>query len=180
MPLIYITGPTGAGKSTIRASLHKRGYEAYDTDEDGISLHYNRQTGQPVDYPRDKRDRTPKWHAEHAFNMSQERIEQLAKQAENKTIFLCGVAANDLELAHYFSKILCLVIDIETMKQRVATRTTNNFGKAPDELKTILKYYQPVLDKYTKAGATMIDAKQPLEEVVNAILQAVGEVDATG
>lgn len=170
MPLIYITGPTAAGKSTIRALLKDRGYAAHDTDEDGISLHYSRQTGEVVEYPKDPKDRTPEWHADHAFNMSPERIKQLAKRAETKTIFLCGVAANDLELAHYFSKIICLVIDQETMKHRVATRKTNNFGKAPDELKTILEWYQPVLDKYAKAGVIMIDASQPLNKVLDDIL----------
>lgn len=37
MSLIYITGPSGAGKSTVRNELIKRGYEAHDTDEDGMS-----------------------------------------------------------------------------------------------------------------------------------------------
>lgn len=36
MPLIYITGPSGAGKSTVRKELQKCGYEAHDTDEDGL------------------------------------------------------------------------------------------------------------------------------------------------
>jgi dephospho-CoA kinase len=171
MPLIYITGPTGSGKSTIRAYLRDKGYEAYDTDEDGISLHYSRQTGEAVEYPKDPKDRTPEWHADHAFNMSPERIAHLAKQAEDKVIFLCGVAANDIELSGYFSKIICLVIDQETMKHRVATRTTNNFGKAPDELKTILKWHQPVLDKYANAGAVMVDAHQPLDKIVNEVIE---------
>jgi shikimate kinase len=173
MPLIYLTGPTAAGKSTIRAELRNRGYEAHDTDEDGISLHYNRQTGEVIDYPKDPNDRTPKWHAEHAFNMAPERIEQLARQAKNQTIFLCGVAANDIELSRYFTKIICLVIDQETMKHRVATRTTNNFGKQPDELEKIMGWYQPVLDKYAKAGAVMVDAAQPIDEVVDTILEQV-------
>lgn len=106
--------------------------------------------------------------------MSPERIAQLAKQAEHKTIFLCGVAANDIDLSHYFNKIICLVIDLETTKQRLISRTTNTFGKDPDERKKILEWYQPVLDKYAKAGAVMVDTARPLEAVVNDILKGVG------
>jgi dephospho-CoA kinase len=37
MALIFITGISGAGKSTIAKELSRRGYEVYDTDEDGLS-----------------------------------------------------------------------------------------------------------------------------------------------
>jgi len=170
MPLIYITGPTASGKSTIRAYLREKGYEAYDTDEDGISRHYNRHTGEPAKYPKEAKDQTPEWHANHAFNMAPEKIKELANKAKDKTIFLCGVAENDIELTQYFDKIICLVIGVVTMKRRIATRTTNNFGKAPGELETILGFYQAVLDKYASVGAIMIDTSQPIEGVVDEIL----------
>lgn len=32
MPLYFITGATGSGKSTLRDALIERGYEAHDTD----------------------------------------------------------------------------------------------------------------------------------------------------
>jgi dephospho-CoA kinase len=34
MALIYVIGASGAGKSTVRTELQRRGYMAYDTDED--------------------------------------------------------------------------------------------------------------------------------------------------
>jgi len=34
MPLCFITGPSGCGKSTLTKELIRRGYEAYDTDDD--------------------------------------------------------------------------------------------------------------------------------------------------
>jgi dephospho-CoA kinase len=36
MPLIYITGPTGSGKSTICSELKAEGYETYDIDSEGV------------------------------------------------------------------------------------------------------------------------------------------------
>jgi dephospho-CoA kinase len=170
MPLIYLTGPSGAGKSTIRGELQKRGYEAHDTDEDGMSAWYNIETNERVQRPPEA-NRSPDWYDHHAYRMSPERVRLLAERGKDKLVFLCGIPANDLELAHYYDRIICLVIDEETMKHRVATRDTNDFGKSPDELKLMLYWHGKMLERYEKAGATMIDATQPLEEVIEEILE---------
>ena len=83
MPLIYITGPSGAGKSTIRNELIKRGFEAHDTDEDGISAWYNNQTNELVERPHEA-DRTSDWYQKHDYRMSPERVKFL--ENELKTI----------------------------------------------------------------------------------------------
>lgn len=172
MALIFVTGPTCSGKSTIRKELRSRGYEAHDTDEDKISRHYNRETGEVAKYPNDL-ERPENWHQEHSFRMSPDEIKQMAANSSGKTVFLFGLAENDMELKEYFDKIICLVIDVETMKQRVAARKTNFFGKSPDELRQVLRYFQPTLDKYISAGAVTIDATQPVDKVIDEILSQV-------
>lgn len=169
MPLIYITGPSGAGKSTVRNELVKRGYEAHDTDEDGLSAWYDNQTLEPVEFPKPD-DRPEGWFERHDFRLSAERLKELAEHAKTKLIFLCGIPANDNEFREYYDKIICLVIDEETMKRRVATRTTNGFGKSPDELKLMLYWHGKMLERYKEWGATMIDASQSIDDVVAAIL----------
>lgn len=125
MSLIYITGPSGSGKSTVCNELIKRGYEAHDTDEDGMSAWYNNQTLELVERPEEK-DRTPDWYEKHDYRMSAERVKQLALRAKDKLIFLCGIPANDKEFREYYDKIICLEIDEGTMKERVAARTLAN------------------------------------------------------
>jgi tRNA uridine 5-carbamoylmethylation protein Kti12 len=56
MPLIYVTGPSGAGKSTVRNELIKRGYEAHDTDEDGMSAWYDNQRLRQLNVQKKKTD----------------------------------------------------------------------------------------------------------------------------
>ena len=170
MPLIYLTGPSGAGKSTVRKELQNRGYEAHDTDEDGMSAWYNIETGKQVKRPAEK-ERSPDWYKYHAYRMSPERVKELAERAKDKLIFLCGIPSNDLELAEYYDKVICLVIDEEVMKQRVASRETNNFGKAADELELMLYWHGKMLERYEAFGATMIDATQPLKTVVDEIVE---------
>lgn len=175
MPLIYITGPSGAGKSTIRNELVKRGYEAHDTDEDGISAWYNNESDEPVERPRET-ERTPDWYEKHAYRMSPQRVHQLVDLANTKLIFLCGIPANDKDFIDDYDRVICLVIDEDVMKHRVATRTTNNFGKSPDELKLMLYWHGKMLERYKSWGATMIDATQPINDVVVAILKAVTDL----
>jgi dephospho-CoA kinase len=170
VPLIYVTGPSGAGKSTVRKELQTRGYEAHDTDEDGMSAWHNIETGEKVQRPSEA-ERSPDWYKHHAYRMSPERVKALAERAKNKLIFLCGIPSNDLELAEYYDKVICLVISEEVMKQRVASRETNNFGKAADELELMLYWHGKMLVRYEKFGATMIDATQPVETVIEEILE---------
>lgn len=172
MPLIYITGPSGAGKSTICKELQKRGYEAHDIDEDGISAWYNIETGEKVQRP-DPPERPADWYDHHAYRMSPERVKMLAERAKDKIVFLCGIPANDLELADYYDKVICLVIDEETMKHRIAIRDTNTFGNSPEELKLMLYWHGKMLERYQNFGATMIDATQPIENVLVQILAEV-------
>lgn len=170
MPLIYITGPSGAGKSTVRNELAKLGYEAHDTDEDGLSAWCDNQTLEPVEFPKPE-DRPADWFEKHDFRLSTERVKELAERAKTKLIFLCGIPANDNEFREYYDKIICLVIDKETMKHRVATRTTNGFGKSPDELALMLYWHGKMLERYKEWGAVMVDASQPLEIVIDTILK---------
>lgn len=170
MALIYITGPSGAGKSTVRNELINRGYEAHDTDEDGMSAWYDNQTLEPVEFLKAK-DRPAGWFEKHDFRLSTERVKELAAQAKSKLIFLCGIPANDNEFREYYGKIICLVIDEETMVRRVTERTTNNFGKSPDELELILYWHGKMLERYKEWGAVMVDASQPLHEVVDEIIK---------
>jgi uridine kinase len=169
MPLIYITGPSGAGKSTVRNELVKRGYEAHDTDEDGMSAWYDNQTRESVEFLKAK-DRPADWFEKHDFRLSVERVKELADRAKTKLIFLCGIPANDNEFREYYDKIICLVIDTDTMRHRVATRTTNDFGKSPDELALMLYWHGKMLERYKEWGATMLDASQPLDEVISNVI----------
>ena len=171
MPLIYLTGPSGAGKSTVRHELLRRGYEAYDTDEDGLSAWYEVATGKQVDRPADA-DRTPNWYHEHEYRISPVKVRSLAERAKNKPIFLCGIPANDLDLTDLYDKIICLVIDAETMQKRVAGRNTNTFGKSADELKLMLYWHDKILERRKNLGATMIDATQSIDKIVDQVLAA--------
>lgn len=175
MSLVYITGPSGSGKSTVAEGLRKRGFEAHDADTE-ICSWYTKQTSKKVEYPRNAEDRAHDWQSKHSFLMSEALLDNLLRKSSGTTIFVCGIAPNDLQLApKYFSKVLCLMIDEQTMTKRVTTRTNNTYGQAPDQLETIQKWYQPTVKKYLNFGAVTLDASQPIELVLDEIISLSGE-----
>jgi predicted ATPase len=58
VPLLFITGISGSGKSEVLAELRQRGYEAYGSDEDNLAAWYDRQTGTPLENARTPPERT--------------------------------------------------------------------------------------------------------------------------
>jgi thymidylate kinase len=66
-------------------------------------------------------------------------------------------------------KVVALVIDVDTLKRRVANRE-DSFGKLPEELERILRWHNNYEDSYRQFGALIVDATRPAEEVVDLIL----------
>jgi shikimate kinase len=172
MPLFFITGIAGSGKSTVQHELKSRGYEAYDTDDDGFAKWHNDLTGYV--HPKSsvkKEDRTEEFLKIHSWKVPRIEIEELATCAKRKIIFLCGVASNEDELRDLFEAVFELTIDDETLINRLTTRTNNDWGKQPQELKKTLESQHNADELYRKHNPILIDATQPVDIVVDTILR---------
>ena len=174
MPLFYVTGVSGTGKSSVLRELRERGYHARGVDEDGYADWINRITGRPDAFPRDD----PAfdfhaWYAAHYWVLSVKRISVLSRAAARlgKPVFLCGSASGDDVVWQLFDKVIALVADERTIRQRLAART-DTFGKAPGELADVLLWHAGFATAYRAFGATLIDATRPLPEVVDETLAA--------
>lgn len=170
MPLIYITGISGSGKSAVLQELKHRGHKAFGVDEDRIAKFYNNETGEPFLENTTPEDRTPEWRSKHTWKAKREVVEELAKANGDRPVFLCGVTANDAdELWDLFDHVFALTLDEATLRHRIQTRTANDFGKNEHEFQTLLEWQRTAAEDYKKLGATLVDATQPLREVVDDI-----------
>jgi len=171
MSLIYITGVAGAGKSAAYKELRSRGYEVFGTDEDQLAGFYNNVSGERVENPSDVgRQITAAWREHHTWQLPRSVIENLKEKSSGKTVFLCGVAANEEEYLDLFDTLFALVIDDETLYRRITTRTNNTFGKNEGELAQIKDWQASTQAYYGKYNYIRIDATQPIELVVDSIL----------
>lgn len=151
MPLIYITGPTGSGKSTICKSLRDLGYKTYDTDDEGLRKIQN------VD-------------GKEMLSLDIDTVQSIHDTAGDDIIFICGTSATDLSAQNLFSRIILLNIDEAVQEQRILQRTNNQYGKKPHQLANALKWRQVQIEKYQKAGAITIDATQPIKDIIAQII----------
>jgi len=117
-------------------------------------------------------DRSGDWLDEQEWRLVPSKIEALAARGERELVFLCGATANENEVWHLFSRVIYLAIDEDTLRRRLASRTSNDFGKAPNELAAILEWHKDSESNYRRFGAQVIDATLPLDQVVDEIVHA--------
>jgi hypothetical protein len=94
-------------------------------------------------------------------------------------VFLCGSAENEADVRDLFDLIVGLVIDEDTLRYRLATRTTNAFGQHPEELAAALMWNPRMRAIYERHGATIIDASKPVTEVVDSVIDAARDLAAS-
>lgn len=173
MPLIYVTGLSGSGKSAVLRELRARGLEAYGVDEDGYADWVRRDGGAIEHYPaRERGPVTRAWRRDHHWVLSADRIGELKRDCDQagRTVFLCGVAADDGDVWHCFDTVVALVSDIGTLCRRIANRRDNDFGKSPGELEQILNWRAGYEETYRRFGAMIVDATKPIKTIVDRML----------
>jgi dephospho-CoA kinase len=167
MSLIYVTGVAGSGKSAVQSELERLGYPAFDVDQPEIGAAHNNKSNQIVAVP-DANHRTQEWFAAHSWRILRQPVEKLKHEYENSVVFLCGTAGNEKDMSDLFDKVLLLDIDEVTLRQRIASREDNDYGKSEHELQQILGKQRAM--KQNQGSVKVIDATRPLTKVVADIL----------
>jgi hypothetical protein len=65
-----------------------------------------------------------------------------------------------------------LSISNDTLRHRLASRTGNDYGKDPDDLRDILHWNTAQDELMRGNGAIQVDAEQPVDTVVGDVLRA--------
>lgn len=130
MPLIYVTGISGAGKSAVCDELRARGYKGYDADRDGFKSWYDRSTDRRAADQRRWADATVEWRRRYWLKIDPDKVEALASRASTDAdpVFLCGTSAGEDAVWHFFDKVIQLSIGEEALRRRIEARTDNDFG----------------------------------------------------
>ena len=169
--LVWVTGNSGAGKSAACTTLRDRGYTAVDADWAGYCKWINRASGEVVEDPPYPAPQG--WLDQYGWNIDRAKVEALAAGSRDTVAFLIGSAENEEDVLDLFDLVICLVIDDRTLIERLATRTTNTFGRHPEELAAALQHNPLEEATYRRRGATIIDATLPLSEVTDLIVARV-------
>lgn len=104
--------------------------------------------------------------------MFKDKLLELKDTAKEKLVFVCGVASNEDDYIETFDKVFALEVDTETLKHRINTRTSGDFGKNPHEMNAILEWQESTAEYYKKVGARVVDATQPVSRVIDEIVKS--------
>jgi hypothetical protein len=168
MSAVLITGVSGAGKSTISAVLARRGLASIDADGDpwlARSVDLDGNVVEDLSVPDFA------WLARHSWAWDPARLDELIRAAGPAALYVCGGAENELELADRFTQMFLLELDEPTMLARLdAPSRDNDWGRIGDTREYLRRRLPEIQDRLRAFGAIPIDARQPLDQVVDAIL----------
>jgi hypothetical protein len=177
MSAVLITGCAGAGKSAIAEVLARRGLACIDDDEDPLLARFVDSAGAVVAEEPAQPDFA--WLSRHSWQWDPARLDDLIGAATPATLYLCGGADNQLELADRFAQVFLLEIDEPTMLARLDARQDNEWGRAGDSRAYIRRLLPGYQNRLRASGAIPIDATQHLGQVAAAILSRTPASSAT-
>ena len=151
MKRVLLTGMSGTGKSSVIQALSARGFKAVDTD-DG--------------WCEPSPDGRQRWR--------EDAIGRLLDTEDAEVLFVAGCEENQAQFHPRFDLIILLSAPVEALTKRLASRTTNSFGRAPGELARILDDLRAVEPLLRKAANHEIRTTMPLADVVAEVLHLAG------
>ena len=104
----------------------------------------------------------------------EDRIAELLASREDDVLFVSGCMSNQGKFYDRFDAVVLLSAPLEVILERVANRTTNDYGKGPGEL-DLISFHLETVEPLLRATCTHeLDASRPLDDVVDALV-AIGQ-----
>lgn len=178
MPLNFITGAPGSGKTSVTNEITARGLTIYDVDDPnqtGLAGWHNLATGEYV-AGFNELELTEDLLATHVWRLTQQAVEDLRLRSERETIYLCGRLRDPKPVIDISESLLFLMVSGETIRRRLEARAQIpgevEWGKKAWQIEHSVLVNPQIEEEYRKLGAIMIDAERPIVEVVDTIIDA--------
>jgi len=147
---VLVTGMSGTGKSSALAELGRRGFRVVDTDLPGWN----------------------EWRGD-GWSWREARIAELLATEDGRTLYVSGCVSNQGRFYDRFDAVVLLSAPAGVILERIAGRTTNDYGKSAAERELVLRHLAEVEPRLRATCTHELDASRPLVEVVEALV-AIG------
>ena len=149
---VLLTGMSGTGKSALVHELRRRGYAAYDADEDGFSE------------PR----------ADGRWGWRADRVADLLGRALDGPAFFAGCSEEQVGLP--FSVRVLLTAPRPVLVERLRTRSGNSYGRDSAELSQVLADLVEVEPLLHRSADLVLTTTAPTAELADVLLGRLAEL----
>ena len=150
MRRVLVTGMSGTGKSTALAALREHGFEVVDTDEAGWS----------------------EWSDESGgYVWREDCIAELLAREHDTPLYVSGAVSNQGRFYAQFDAVVLLSAPADVLLERIAHRTTNDYGKSAEERARIVADLAEVEPLLRATCTHELDAARPGEEIVDELIR---------
>ena len=146
---VLITGMSGTGKSALVLELRKRGYVAYDADDDGFS--------------EPRQDGRWGWRAEQVAELLSRSLDQL--------LFFAGCSEEQAELP--FDYRVLLTAPRPVVIERLRTRTNSTYGKSEQQLSQVLADLAEIEPLIRRSADLILTTTESPGRVADALLRRI-------
>jgi dephospho-CoA kinase len=169
---ILITGVAGSGKSAVCDELKRLGHKAFDIDSlRALCRVVDKTTGEiskGCDF------RSLESVKRHKFIRDRDMLREFIRENSGGIVYYLGNASNIDELLPLFDKVFMLEASEKTLCERLACRTSNDFGRTPEIQQWILGWKRVWEDHIREKGATVVDANRGLQDIAADIVKRSG------
>lgn len=143
-----MTGMSGTGKSSALAELDRLGFRVVDTDEGGWT----------------------EWSdADGGYVWREDRMTQLLAVDVGPSLYVSGTVSNQGRFYDRFDAVVLLSAPAEVLLSRIASRTTNSYGRSPEQRQLVVHHLAEVEPLLRRTCTHEIDATQPLSRIVDQL-----------
>jgi shikimate kinase len=158
---------SGTGKSTVIVELAKRQFKAVDLDADAWSEWVE------VEWVADPTSAESTVQPGRDWVWREDRVFDLLSAQEADVLFVSGCAANMAKFYPQFDHIVLLSAPAALIIERLTSRTTNPYGKRPEELARVMALIQTIEPRLRRVADLEIDTSISLDQVVAKLLDLV-------
>ena len=153
MSRVLVTGISGTGKSSALGELGRRGYRVVDTGDPGWREY------------REYVESSDELHRGE-WLWVEELITGLLDSDDGRSLFVEGCVRNQSKFYDRFNAVVLLSAPADVILDRVARRTTNNYGKTPLERAMILDDLARIEPLLRVSCTHELDVSRPLADIV--------------
>ena len=161
MAPVLVTGMSGTGKTSALGELERRGFRVVETDGPDWSEWIPPANG-----------------TEGEWLWREDRIARLLEPDDEGILYVSGCVRNQRKFYDRFDAVVLLSAPAAVILDRIEKRTTNDYGKSPEERELVLSQLSWVEPLLRATCTHELDASRPLDDVVDGLI-AIGRDSAT-